>query len=210
MYTPPAFRLNDAQAAFDLISRDGFAALITIEGDRPVISHLPMIGDPSRRILRGHLARANPHAAILDGRRHLAVFTGANAYVSPDWYGDAEEVPTWNYSAAHVGGLGRVIDDQAAIDAILSELSGLHERRRHDLNDGKIWTIAKLPADKLRRLRNGIVAFEIAIDTIETKAKLSQNKSAGDVRSVIEKLGAGDEAQRAVAVAMAAANGGRR
>lgn len=205
MYTPRAFRSDDQRAAFGLIGIFGFATLITIDGDRPAVSHLPMIADPERRVLRGHLARANPHASLLEGRRHLAVFVGANAYVSPDWYGDAEQVPTWNYSAVHIEGVSKVISDYDAIDAMLDELSAHHEKRRHDLSGGKIWTLAKLPADKLRKLRTAIVAFEIPIETLEFKAKLSQNKGAEDFRSVIEKLSSGDESQRAVAAAMTAA-----
>lgn len=205
MYTPPAFRNEDARAAFDLIGEYGFATLITIEGGAAVVSHLPMIGDAEKGVLRGHLARANPHSALLEGRRHLAAFVGANAYVSPDWYGDAEQVPTWNYSAVHIEGVSRVIAEPEGVDALLEELSDHHERRRHDLHDGKIWKLAKLTADKLLKLRMAIVAFEIRIDKAEFKAKLSQNKNADDFRSVMDKLSSGDESRRAVADAMRAA-----
>ena len=199
MHTPAAFRSADPEAAFDLIRNYGFATLVTVEGGASVVSHLPMIGDAKKRVLRGHLARANPHSAILDGRRHLAAFSGANAYVSPDWYGDAEQVPTWNYSAIHIEGEARVLTEPVEIDSLLGELSDLHERRRHDLVDGGIWTLAKLPIDKLRKMRAAIVAFEIGIDKLEFKVKLSQNKSAEDFQRVTEKLASGDDGRRAVA-----------
>ncbi len=202
MYTPPAFRNDDPQAAFDLIARHGFATLITIDDSRPVISHLPMIADPVRRVLRGHLARANPHAGRIDGRRHTAIFIGADAYVSPDWYGDAEQVPTWNYSAVHVTGAARALTQAADIDMLLEELSDLHESRRHDLDDGTIWKLSKLPQDKLRKMRAAIVAFEIDIEEMALKAKLSQNKDEADFATVMAKLAGGDENQRAVAAAM--------
>lgn len=206
MHTPPAFRLDDAAAAFDLIAQDGFATLITVVDGALFVSHLPMLGELGRGALRGHLARANPHAGALDGRRHLAIFTGPDGYVSPDWYGDPEQVPTWNYSAVHVAGLARVLDEPPLIDGFLADLSEFHERRRHDLASGKIWTLAKLPPEKLRRLRNGIVAFEISIESIEMQAKLSQNKSGADIGAVIAKLAAGDERRRALAEAMRKAN----
>lgn len=205
MYTPAAFKNGDPQAAYDLIDRYGFATLITVEPGGAVVSHLPMIGDVTNGALRGHLARANPHAALLEGRRHLAVFVGANAYVSPDWYDDAEQVPTWNYSAVHVEGAASLITEPVGVDALLDELSDQHERRRHDLADGKIWKLTKLPADKLRKMRAAIVAFEIRIEKIEFKAKLSQNKDLNDYRSVMEKLASGNEGQRAVADAMMSA-----
>lgn len=205
MYTPAAFRNNDPLAAVDSVSRFGFATLVTVQNDGPAVSHLPMIADPVNRCIRGHLARANPHALAIDGRRCLVAMTGANAYVSPDWYGDAEQVPTWNYSAVHIEGVAHVIEEPERVDALLDELSEFHERRRHNLDVGKIWTLAKLPVQKLRKLRAAIVAFEIPIEKIELKAKLNQNKGAGDFRSVVEKLAAGDENQRAVANAMLAA-----
>jgi transcriptional regulator len=202
MYTPPAFRITDEEAAFSLADRYGFATLITVDGDSPVVSHLPMICDPDSRVLRGRLARANPHSSLLNGRQCRVLFIGANAYVSPDWYGDAEQVPTWNYSAVNIDGIARVIDDPALVDALLEELSDRHERRRHDLVNGKIWKIDKLSGEKLFRLRAAIVAFELSIDRIEFKAKLSQNKRAEDFQSVMSELAAGDDMQRAVADAM--------
>lgn len=209
MYAPPAFRI-DSDAAFDLIDNYGFATLITADAGRLSISHLPMFADQKRKILRGHLARANPHAALLDGRRHIAVFAGPDAYVSPDWYDDAEQVPTWNYVAAHVTGSARVFAEPTEIDAFLVDLSDRHEQARHDLASGKFWTIDKLPPGKLARLRNGIVAFEITIENIEAKAKLSQNKPTADVRRIIERLFSGNERQRAVADAMRFASGDAR
>ena len=208
MYTPSAFRVDDPQAAFGLIDRFGFATLITVKEGRCVVSHLPMIADAGRRVLRGHLARANPHSALIDGEAHLAVFTGENAYISPDWYEEATDVPTWNYSAVHVEGTARVFSDPEDVDALLNELSDRHEGRRHDLAEGKFWKLSKLPAEKLRRLRTAIVAFEIAADRIELKAKLSQNRSAADFARVIAKLERGDAIARAVANAMREANGG--
>ena len=79
MYAQRPFKVEDAGAAFDLIARYGFATLITVDGGRAVVSQLPMLADRERRVLRGHLARANPHAALIDGAACVAVFTGANA-----------------------------------------------------------------------------------------------------------------------------------
>ncbi len=202
MYTPAAYRNDNRLAAFDFVAQYGFATLVANDGGSVASAHLPMIADSERNVLRGHLARANPYCELLDGVRHLAVFVGANAYVSPDWYGDAEQVPTWNYSAVHIAGASSIIREQDRIDALLEELSDHHERKRHDLRDGKIWKLAKLPEDKLKRMRAAIVAFEIMIEKIEYKSKLSQNKSASDVTAVIDKLSRGDENQRAVAAAM--------
>lgn len=209
MYSPRAFRHDESPAAFEFVARFGFATLVTIADGAPTVSHLPMIGDKAAGVLRGHLAQANPHSSLLDERRHLAVFVGANAYVSPDWYQDDAQVPTWNYSAVHVEGVSRIIAEPAGVDAMLEELSDFHESRRHDLRDGKFWKLSKLPADQLKRLRAEIVAFEVSIDKLEYKAKLSQNKHAADFGAVMAKLSAGDENQRAVSAAMAAVRASR-
>lgn len=202
MYTPASFRNDDKAAAFELISAYGFATLITVEAGGAVVSHLPMIGDAAKGVLRGHLARANPHSALIAGRRHLALFEGANAYVSPDWYAGTQEVPTWNYSAVHIEGAANIIADPAGVDALLAELSDFHESRRHDLEGGKIWKMEKLTSETLRKMRAAIVAFEIRVERLEFKAKLSQNRTAVDHQTVAEKLASGNEGQRAVAAAM--------
>ncbi len=202
MYAPAAFKIDDADAAFNFVDRNGFATLIAVDGERPVISQLPMLADRARFVLRGHLARANPHAALIDGRRQTAVFHGPDAYVSPDWYRDAEQVPTWNYSTVQIEGVTRVLANASDVDALLGELSDHHERRRHDLADGRLWKLSKLPVSKLEMMRQAIVAFEIDIEAMAYKAKLSQNKDAADFANVMKKLAGGDEMQRAVANAM--------
>lgn len=192
MFTPPAFRWNDRPAAFALASDWNFALLITQGEEAPFVTHLPMLIDERRNVLRGHVARANPHGGHIDGRAHLAVFTGPNAYISPNWYGEAStDVPTWNYVAVHIAGQGRILDEVCEIDQLLADLSAHEEQRRHDLdNGGEIWTMDKVPDDKHARLRRAIVAFEIDIARVEAKAKLSQNKSVETADAVADILSA--------------------
>lgn len=202
MYAPSRYSLGDTEAALDLVDATGFCLLITSGEGTPALSHLPMIADRDRRVLRGHLARANPHAALLDRRRHHAVFTGSNAYVSPNWYVDKTRVPTWNYLAVEIEGEGRVIDAPQDVDAFLAALAAHFERRRHDLASDSEWTMDKLPPQKLERLRRGIVFFEMQIERISAKAKLSQSDDAADSDGAIRALSTGGDMQRAVAEAM--------
>ncbi|MCB2097386.1 MAG: hypothetical protein KDE05_07125, partial [Parvularculaceae bacterium] len=62
--------------------------------------------------------------------------------------------------------------------------------------------IDKLPPKKHEALRVGIVAFELDIERIELKGKLSQKDKPADRDGVIHALSTGDEAQRRLAVAM--------
>lgn len=202
MYRPPALRVDDEGAAFRLIAEHGFATLATVHQGVVAISQLPMIGDAERRTLRGHLARANPHAALIGGARATVVFTGPQGYVSPNWYEDRTRVPTWNYATVEIAGAVRLLESVEAVDSLLIDLSHHFESRRHDLHRDVEWTIDKLPAEKHARLRGGIAAFEVVIDRIEMKAKLSQNVGAADRNGAIKALSAGDEAQRSLADAM--------
>ncbi len=198
MYAHRAFQFDDEDAALAAASEYNFATLVTPSSS--LASHLPIVVDREQRILRGHLARANPHVGAIDGAEHLAVFTGPHAYISPDWYGpQSPDVPTWNYVAVHVRGRGRVIEKTEQVIAFLAELSEQEEARRHDLASGKVWTLEKTPEDKLLAMTRGIVAFEIEIDKIEAIAKLSQNKPDDVAERVISALQSGGERQSAVA-----------
>ena len=202
MYRPAHFRNDDDAAAFRLIGDYGFATLISAANGAPVLSQLPMIANVERCVLRGHLARGNPHAALLGGNRATALFTGAEGYISPNWCEDKTRVPTWNFESVEAEGETRLVTEADEVDAFLIDLSDHFESRRHDLARDVKWTIGKLPADKLVRLRAGIVAFEITIDRLELKAKFSQNIPAADRAGVINALSSGDESQRALGEAM--------
>ena len=130
------------------------------------------------------MARANPHWRCLDGAtRALAVFSGPHAYVSPRWY-EREGVPTWNYVAVHAEGAPRLLEDPAAVRELLARLTDTH--------DGP-GGFEALPRDLVARMARGIVAFELPIERLTGKAKLSQNKTAGDRAGVIAGLEAQGE-----------------
>jgi transcriptional regulator len=107
----------------------------------------------------------------------LAIFTGPHAYVSPTWYVDPG-VPTWNYAVVHVYGTARWVDDAAFTRTHVETLAAKFEQ-----GTAAPW----VPDYDVRRL-NGIVGVEIAIDAIEGKFKLSQNRSAADRAQVIARL----------------------
>ena len=205
MYRPPAYRIDDDAAALRLISDWAFATLATVHDGRIEFSQLPMIADAERRVLRGHLARANPHGGRIDGAMARALFTGPHGYISPNWYEDKTRVPTWNYMAVEIGGPVRVITAPDAVDAMLIDLSHHFESRRHDLDRDSEWKIDKLPSQKREALRKGIVAFELDIERIELKGKLSQKDKPADLDGAVNALSTGDESQRRLADAMRSA-----
>src|SRR5262249_20205539 len=118
----------------------------------------------------------------------LVVFWGAHAYVSPSWYGKHPSVPTWNYVTVHAYGIPRGIEDAGRVRALLDRLG-------RTFGDGRAapGRMDTLPDSYLDGMVRGIVAFEIPIDRLEGKAKLSQNRSADDRARVQAALRAEDD-----------------
>jgi transcriptional regulator len=206
VYVPKHFDKSDPAWCHALIRAQSFATMITADdAGVPFATHLPILLDAERGplgTLRGHVARANPHWRYLaSGRPTLLVFAGAHAYVSPSWYATHPSVPTWNYVAVHATGRGTLVEDEARVTALLADLVATYEGGRP-----AAWSVEGLPADYLAGMRRGIVAFEIAIERLEGKAKLSQNRDAVDQARTREALAAAeDPLARAVAALMGGA-----
>jgi transcriptional regulator len=204
VYIPKPFAAPDVAWCHALMRREPFAILTaTDEGGVPFATHLPVLLDETRGpygTLLAHVARQNPHWGLFGaGRPVLVVFPGAHAYVSPSWYAKHPSVPTWNYVAVHAYGVPRVLDDPADVRATL-------ERLVHTFENGRAapWRMDALPEPYLAGMMQGIVAFEIPIDRLEGKAKLSQNRPEGDQARVRAALAAEDDPlARAVAALMA-------
>lgn len=204
MYVPKHFEVGDPAWCHALMRAQSFAAMITADdAGAPFATHLPILLDPARGplgTLRGHVARANLHWRYLAaGRPTLVVFSGAHAYVSPSWYATHPAVPTWNYVAVHATGTGTLVEDAGRVRALLADLVQTYEGP-----PAGAWSLDSLPADYVAGMQRGIVAFEIPIDRLEGKAKLSQNRDAVDRTRTREALAASDDpVARAVAALMA-------
>jgi transcriptional regulator len=206
MYIPRHFEVTDAAWCHALMRAQSFAMMVTADDEgAPFVTHLPILLDDARGplgTLRGHVARANPHWRYLAaGRSTLVVFAGAHAYVSPSWYATHPSVPTWNYVAVHASGVGALVEEAERVKALLADLVRVYENA-----GGTAWSFESLPDDYVAGMQRGIVAFEIPIERLEGKAKLSQNRDAVDQGRTREALAAtGDPLARAVAAMMAGA-----
>lgn len=159
------------------------ATMISVgEDGSPFISHLPLIVEPDGDgiVCIGHLARANPHWKLLGGRRATAIFHGPNAYITPSWYVQ-NAVPTWNYAVVHVRGVVTLIDDRAGIVRCLEALTAAVEK------GPEAWQFW-IPEDLRNTLELAIVGFRLTVDTLQSKFKLSQNRSAADRDGVLRGL----------------------
>jgi transcriptional regulator len=195
LYNPPHFKNDDLALCKEVIAAHPFATMISNNDiGLPEATHAPLMWfeDAHGAWLLGHMARANPHHALMnDGDDVLALFHGPHCYVSPNWYSNIQNVPTWNYVAVHVRGPLFKIDGQADKDALLKHLIGHMEPAYADQWRG-------LPADYQERMLSNIVGFKIRVDQLEGKFKLSQNRQAVDAAGVVKALSTGNEEQRAV------------
>ncbi|WP_226864756.1 FMN-binding negative transcriptional regulator [Microbulbifer taiwanensis] len=183
MYTPKSFRNEDRKSMLRLIREYPLATLVIEGADGPEVSHVPMVLDVNGEVLRGHIARANPLARQSGSLRALAVFRGADAYISPNWYpakaAHGKVVPTWNYVAVHVTGELRLVDEA---DWLMTQLQALTDQQ--ETPSSSPWTVEDAPAQYIERLAAAIVGLELPIESLEGQWKVSQNQS-GETRAAV-------------------------
>jgi len=185
MYLPESFRVSDENLLREFIQAHSFGQLITARNDLPQASAIPWV--LTGGVLQGHLARANPQTAhIEDGAPALAVFSGAHAFVSSTCYAPPSGIATWNYLTVHVSGTLKPIDNEAALWEHLDALTKLHEpaARLDELHTA---------ARKKGGLLPHILGFELCIEKMEGKFKLSQNRSPDDRERVTFDLETRDD-----------------
>lgn len=192
MHPNSAFRLDDRDLHEALIAQVGFAMVFAATPDGPRVAHVPLLSTGDGAV-QFHLARGNALARHLDGTTALAVVNGPDGYVSPRWYADSAQVPTWNYVALELEGPVRRIDQ----DGLFAQLEGLSAVNEARVTEGTPWTMDKMPGDALRKMMAAIVGFEMEIQAWRPTFKLSQNKNA-DERA---RVAIGLEAEGAPAIA---------
>ena len=186
VYLPPAFTETRPEILIGHIERHDFGLLVSHGAGGLIASQIPFLlaRRDGRLVLQGHLARANPQAAELDGAREaLAIFEGPHTYISPSWYGAGPAVPTWNYASVHAYGAARAIADPEWLRDLVQRLSDRHEAR-----EPEPWRMQDLPESYIASMLKGIVGVEIAVERLEGKFKLSQNRPAADRPRIIAAL----------------------
>ncbi len=193
MYLPAHFEQHDPAALAALMREHPLAALVSQSADGITADHLPLEYDARAGTLRGHVARANPLWQAADGAAVLAIFRGAQAYVTPSWYpGKAvthKVVPTWNYAVVHAHGTLHAVDDAPWLHALVTRLTQHHEAAR-----AAPWAVDDAPADYVQQMLRAIVGIEIRVTRLVGKWKVSQNRSASDREGVAAGLAADAQA----------------
>jgi transcriptional regulator len=173
MHPNPAFRQTATAEAITMARARSFGTLSVNGPDGPLAAHIPFDLAPDGGTALLHLARSNPIArAALPAPALLAV-SGPDAYVSPDWYGADDQVPTWNYTAVHLRGLLEPLPPEA----LLPHLDAVSAHMEGQLAPKTPWTTAKMTPGAMERLMRMILPFRLVIRTIDSTVKLNQNKT---------------------------------
>lgn len=173
MHPNPVFRREPEARALEVARARGFGVLSVAAPEGVLAAQVPFVMDGG--VLAAHLVRSNPVARLLrtGPAAGLMVVWGPDGYISPDWYGVADKVPTWNYVAVHLRGELRLLD-AARLKPHLDRLSAEFEERLPKTP----WTLDKLSNETLAGLLRQIVPVEMTIESIDSTFKLNQNRDA--------------------------------
>ncbi|HEV7305963.1 FMN-binding negative transcriptional regulator [Ensifer sp.] len=196
MYTPPAFKEEALSVLHDIIDAASLSTLVTATAEGLLATPLPLLLDRSEGpngTLYGHIARANPQGAMSVIGKAMAIFAGADAYVSPSWYASKREhgkvVPTWNYVAVHAYGEPEFFTDEHRLLDVVTRMTNRHEAGR-----AEPWRVDDAPAAFVKAQLRGIIGLRLPIDRLDGKRKMSQNRSADDRAGVAAGLAASERA----------------
>jgi transcriptional regulator len=195
MYSPPYNRIENRAELIEFMRAHNFPLVVTGTGGSLMGSHLPVLVREAggEIILDMHMAKNNPQWKEFFDDEVMVVFTGPHAYISPRWYEETERVPTWNYTAVHAYGVPRVIEDREAKHAAQRALVETMDPQWLPKFDA-------LRPQYVAQMLGGIVNFEVAVARIETRWKLSQNRSRREMELIAAQLErSADSGERALA-----------
>lgn len=183
MYIPAHFAITDQDVLHRIVRDHPLGILVTTTPEGMDANHIPFEFDPTVGkfgLLSAHVARANPvWQQCRAGADVMVIFRGSHGYISPNWYPSKHEthrvVPTWNYEVVHVHGRLTVLDDEKFARRIVGRLT-----RTHEAQEPKPWKMGDSAPDFINGMIQSIVGIEVAIERIEGKAKLSQNREPRD------------------------------
>ena len=180
MQYPPKIHQDDNwEHILEVIKTFPLATLISVNQDKPVITHLPLIWNGEKLV--GHIDKFNPQAEFLRAHRNITViFSGPECYISPSIY-NTEQLPTWNYVKVHLQGTVTEIESQEAIKQSMISMTEFLEapEQKYILHPDNPDMEKYLPFVK---------GFEIKITAWEGKFKLSQNRNKQDFEAAKKEL----------------------
>jgi transcriptional regulator len=169
---PPYQTESDAKA---ILSTRSFGHLAVNGPDGPLTALVPFLFEsaPGAFSLTTHLNRTHPVLdTIGDGTPAVLTCLSGDTYLSPDWYGLPDQVPTWLYDGVEARGTLRALDPALTSDH-LDRLSAQFERR---IAGKTPWTRTKLSPKRWKALLRGLVPVELSNITLRGLRKTAQAK----------------------------------
>jgi len=176
MYSPKYAVETDRKIIDQVILKNPFATIAYNLNGVPQSFHLPLILEKDSLI--GHMAKKNPAWGELENNSALIIFHGPHCYISPNWYGTNNNVPTWNYISIQVRGKINIHHDEIFLKKALEILGNKYDP---DFD-------MALNIKGNFKLLSSIVGIEIPVDEVFAKFKLAQSKSAEERINVIKVL----------------------
>lgn len=185
MHPNQIFRKTPQDRNIEFAKYRSFGTLAINADMGPLISHIPFQLSNDGKHLEAHLVRSNPILRLLETEQNAAVsIMGGDAYISPDWYGIDDQVPTWNYIAVHLRGKMRKLPEDR-LHGILERISADMENR---LSPKAPWKIDKMTPEIYEKMKRQIVPIEMDVSQIDGTWKLSQNKPEAAIKGALEGL----------------------
>ena len=145
-------------------------------------------GQPLR--ILGHFGRSNAHwRQLMDSPHATILLLGPQGYISPSWFADRTQAPTWNYASASFDVEVDICDTPQDAATLLRGLTDDLEQDRP-----AAWRIEDMGA-RYDKLAQGVVGFRARILNVSSRFKLGQDERDdvfADILRGLELTGAND------------------
>lgn len=188
MHPDSRFTVEGRATLLAFVAAHPFVTLAAGIKGAPIIAQAPVVIREfgGEIVLDFHVSRGNalaPH--LVQGFSAVALATSEDAYISPDWYESADQVPTWNYCSVEAHGFVAALNT----DELIAQLDALSEQEEARLLPKPLWTRQKMSAGQFEAMLRGIVGGRLTVERLTGTFKLSQNKSDADRLGAAAGLG---------------------
>ncbi|WP_120003937.1 FMN-binding negative transcriptional regulator [Nesterenkonia muleiensis] len=183
----PDYAFSDPEGVKDLVRENPWATFVShVPGEGLIASHYPVLLDEEADgvVLLSHVGRPDEVKHQLGRHEMLVIIQGPHGYISPSWYGYRPNVPTWNFTTAHLRGTPEILPDTEN----LAVLDRLVEHFEKVLPDPHLLHATQQNSEYAQRIVRGTVGFRMRVEHIEAKEKMNQDKPAESVRNIIATL----------------------
>lgn len=184
MYIPAHFETTDLKLMISFIEDYSFGTLVTNANNEISANHYPfLIEHADEIILWTHLSKSNPQwQTFKQASDCLLIFNGPHAYISPVYYENKLNVPTWNYTAVHLSCEAEIVTDSTLQKNLMKTLVENFETKNQT-----DWRY-ELPEEFNQKMLSGIVWLKFKVKKIDGKFKLSQNRVKSDYQKVFTEF----------------------